>query len=47
MIVSVYIEKSSVCEWYFATNYHYFNVFTKKESSISMRFNRGWNPYLF
>ena len=45
MIESVYIEKTSVCEWYLATNYHYFNVFTSKESSIPMRFNCGWNPH--
>ena len=47
MTVSVYIEKGFICKWYLTTNYHYFNVFTFKESSIPMRFNCGWNPYLF
>ena len=45
MTVGIYIEKTSVCEWYFATNYHYFNVSTSKESSIPMRFNCGRNPH--
>ena len=47
MSVGIYIEKTFICKWSLATNYHYFNVFTFKESSIPMKFNCGRNPDLF
>ena len=44
MTVSVYIEKTSVCEWHLTKKHHYFNIWAIKESSIPMSFNCSWKP---